>query len=355
MKRSLALGSLAACGLAGALVALSLAVAPIAGADGGTTGTTPTTAPTEPPTTTEPPSTTTIPEPRTIAPGVTVGHVPVGGMSYSEARAAVSAAFATPLVLVVSASHRVEVAPRDLGAYPHLTLAVRRAFTVHRFGFNVPLPVELAPGGVERFAEALGRKLDRKPVDSRLILYHLAPRITKDLPGRRLNRILAARAIVLALVTQSRTPISLVFRPVQPELTPKAFPHTIVIRRGSHELTLYRGATVQRRFGVATGQAIYPTPLGRFQIVVKYRDPWWYPPIGSSWAAGEKPIPPGPGNPLGTRWMGLSAPDVGIHGTPNAASIGYSASHGCIRMRIPDAEWLFDHVEIGTTVFIVGV
>jgi lipoprotein-anchoring transpeptidase ErfK/SrfK len=52
--------------------------------------------------------------------------------------------------------------------------------------------------------------------------------------------------------------------------------------------------------------------------------------------------------------MGLSAGGVGIHGTPNASSIGYSASHGCIRMRIPDAEWLFDRVRIGTTVFIVS-
>jgi lipoprotein-anchoring transpeptidase ErfK/SrfK len=51
--------------------------------------------------------------------------------------------------------------------------------------------------------------------------------------------------------------------------------------------------------------------------------------------------------------MGLSVPAVGIHGTPDAASIGYSASHGCIRMQIPDAEWLFEHVSEGTTVFIV--
>ena len=68
---------------------------------------------------------------------------------------------------------------------------------------------------------------------------------------------------------------------------------------------------------------------------------------------GAKPIPPGPGNPLGTRWMGISSPAVGIHGTPDAASIGYSASHGCIRMRIPDAEWLFNHVKIGTPVYIL--
>jgi lipoprotein-anchoring transpeptidase ErfK/SrfK len=52
--------------------------------------------------------------------------------------------------------------------------------------------------------------------------------------------------------------------------------------------------------------------------------------------------------------MGLSAPGVGIHGTPDPASIGYSVSHGCIRMRIPEAEWLFNHVDIGTPVFIVA-
>jgi lipoprotein-anchoring transpeptidase ErfK/SrfK len=106
-------------------------------------------------------------------------------------------------------------------------------------------------------------------------------------------------------------------------------------------------------FGVATGQSQYPTPLGRWHVVVKWRNPWWYPP-NSAWAKGEKPVPPGPGNPLGTRWMGLSASGVGIHGTPDDASIGYSASHGCIRMHIPDAEWLFNHVTVGTTVFIVS-
>jgi lipoprotein-anchoring transpeptidase ErfK/SrfK len=118
-------------------------------------------------------------------------------------------------------------------------------------------------------------------------------------------------------------------------------------------LTLYNGTKLERQFHVATGQNVYPTPLGRFSIVVKWRNPWWYPPA-SPWARGEKPIPPGPGNPLGTRWMGLSASGVGIHGTPDDGSIGYSLSHGCIRMHIPEAEWLFNHVNIGTTVFIIS-
>ena len=127
----------------------------------------------------------------------------------------------------------------------------------------------------------------------------------------------------------------------------------IVIERSSNRLVVWDGKKRWGTFGVATGQAIYPTPLGRFEIVTKQENPWWYPP-DSPWAAGLSPVPPGPGNPLGTRWMGLSAPGVGIHGTPDAASIGYSASHGCIRMRIPDAEWLFERVAVGSTVFIVG-
>jgi lipoprotein-anchoring transpeptidase ErfK/SrfK len=135
--------------------------------------------------------------------------------------------------------------------------------------------------------------------------------------------------------------------------TATAFKNTIVIRRGSNRLFLYRYQRLREAFRVATGQSQYPTPLGRFHVLVKWRNPWWYPP-NSRWAKGQKPIPPGPNNPLGTRWMGLSSPGVGIHGTPNPASIGYSLSHGCIRMYISDAEWLFNTIDIGTTVFIVG-
>jgi lipoprotein-anchoring transpeptidase ErfK/SrfK len=86
--------------------------------------------------------------------------------------------------------------------------------------------------------------------------------------------------------------------------------------------------------------------------VSKARNPWWIPPK-SGWAQNLQPIPPGPGNPLGTRWMGLSSPGVGIHGTPDATSVGYSRSHGCIRMYVPHAEWLFKRVHVGTPVVIV--
>jgi lipoprotein-anchoring transpeptidase ErfK/SrfK len=153
--------------------------------------------------------------------------------------------------------------------------------------------------------------------------------------------------------THRRDPVRARYKVLRPDVKRSSIPPAVVIRRGSKRLYLYHRNSHKATFGVAVGLPQYPTPLGRFHIVTMQRNPWWYPP-SAGWAAGADPIPPGPGNPLGTRWMGLSVGAVGIHGTPDSASIGYSASHGCIRMRISDAEWLFERVRVGSTVFIVG-
>jgi lipoprotein-anchoring transpeptidase ErfK/SrfK len=159
-------------------------------------------------------------------------------------------------------------------------------------------------------------------------------------------------AIVRALHSDERRPIPLLVRPIAPKVTRASFGPVVVISRGGNSLQLYDAMTPVRSFRVATGTAQYPTPAGSFSIVDMQRDPWWIPPA-SDWAKDAKPVPPGPGNPLGTRWMGISSPAVGIHGTPDAASLGYSRSHGCIRMAIPEAEWLFEQVDVGTPVLIV--
>lgn len=126
----------------------------------------------------------------------------------------------------------------------------------------------------------------------------------------------------------------------------------VIVRSDAHRLYFYKGSRPLRVFTVATGGTWTPTPHGRFRIVSKYRHPWWYPP-DANWAKDLDPIPPGPRNPLGTRWMGLSVPGVGIHGTPNPTSVGYSISHGCIRMKKRDAEFLFRLVRVGTRVWIL--
>jgi lipoprotein-anchoring transpeptidase ErfK/SrfK len=348
-KRGVALASTALLALAGGVLAFAFAT-PVAGADEGTTTTT------EPaPVTTTAPSPPPLPAgPRLLAPGITIGGTLVGGLSVHEAEDVLRAAFEAPLQLVVSPTRTITVDPREVGASVAAAPAVRRALAYRR-ALNVPLGIEVSTARVERFSERLGGQLDKSAVDSHWALRKLKPFPTRAVTGRRLNRVLTTRAVVQALRTHRREPIQLAFKTLEPKVTEDTIGHSIVIRRGDNHLLLYDGAGLVRRFQVATGRSSYPTPLGHFEIVIKERNPWWYPPAGSAWAAGEKPVPPGPGNPLGTRWMGISAPNVGIHGTPDAASVGYSASHGCIRMRIPEAEWLFQHVEVGDQVFIVAV
>ena len=195
-------------------------------------------------------------------------------------------------------------------------------------------------------------RFDRPSESSAVSLRRGRPFVSRAQAGLKLERREAERRIATALELHARGPVELSVRRIEPKRTRSDIGPVIVIRRGSHTLTLYNGARFVARFGIAVGAPSYPTPIGRFEIVTLQRDPWWYPP-DSEWAAGQEPVPPGPGNPLGTRWMGLSEPLIGIHGTPDAASIGYSASHGCIRMHIPDAEWLFERAEIGTPVFIL--
>ena len=126
-----------------------------------------------------------------------------------------------------------------------------------------------------------------------------------------------------------------------------------MILRGTKKLLLYNRVKLVKTFGIATGQVLVPDAARQLRDRDNAAGPVVVPaPVGLGRRLRSRP--PGPGNPLGTRWMGISAPYVGIHGTPDAASIGYSASHGCIRMRIPDAEWLFRRVDVGTPVFILA-
>jgi len=283
--------------------------------------------------------------------GVSIGGVQVGGMTPEAATAAVLQEFQTPLELQLG-STRILVAPDVLGATPVIDKAIERALTAEPNSV-IPLGVTVVPGAPAAFVASLAKRYDRPAVDSKLFLRQLRPWLSKERTGLKLDQRQAVRDVATAVAGGLRTGILLTQVTVRPKLTRANFGPVIVIRRGSNQLFLYDGMRFRQLFAVATGQHQYPTPLGRFSIVVKWKNPWWYPP-NSPWAAGQKPIPPGPGNPLGTRWMGLSASGVGIHGTPSDGSIGYSVSHGCIRMHIPQAEWLFNHVKVGTTVFIVA-
>jgi len=238
-------------------------------------------------------------------------------------------------------------------ATPYVDGAVGKA-SVSAPGTNVRLVVSVHGDAVRALVDRIAQKVQHRAAngDLALQLRNGKPYVAPGAFGRRLDTGDLVRHIVRELTANSRLPMHFTTTTVEPRALAAASHRVIVINRGQNLLSLYNGTKLWRQFRVATGQSAYPTPAGRFQIVVKWENPWWYPPA-SPWAAGESPVPPGPGNPLGTRWMGLSAPGVGIHGTPEPQSIGYSESHGCIRMLIPQAEWLFNHVDVGTTVFIV--
>ena len=288
--------------------------------------------------------------PALIARGVTVAGMPVGGMSNEQAQAALRPAFAPPVPLVYR-PRRWRIVPARFGAKVGVARGVATAMTA-RPGASVALTPTVDNDAVRQFVRALDKRISYPAKDAELAgLDGLRPKFTPEVVGVQVLRQLTRQRIVRALQSPQIQRVRVAVKVLGPERTVAKFGPVIVIRRGANELRYYLGAKLVRTFGVATGQSIYPTPIGMFDIVDMQLNPWWRPP-DSPWAKGLKPIPPGPGNPLGTRWMGLSAPGVGIHGTPDDASIGYSASHGCIRMHIPDAEWLFFHVKLGTPVVI---
>ena len=298
-----------------------------------------------------PADTTTTTASATIADGVMLGSVAVGGMTADVAAAAVHAAFWQPVVLRSGAT-TVKLDPTLVGLNVPVDLAVAKALAAAP-GTTFALRGIVDQKQLSTFVAHLAQRFAKKAVPGRLLLRANRPVVLQPVVGQVLKQRVAAAEITSELARGIRAPIALPFKLLKPAANSTAGGPVIVIRRVSNLLTLYDGSRYVRQFKVATGQSIYPTPLGVFHIVVMWKNPWWYPPP-DPWAKGKKPTPPGPGNPLGTRWMGISAPGVGIHGTPEPQSIGYSLSHGCIRMLIPSAEWLFDHVTIGTPVYIVA-
>jgi lipoprotein-anchoring transpeptidase ErfK/SrfK len=289
---------------------------------------------------------------RIIPFGVEAAGVKIGGLSAEPARTRIEQSFRRPIV-VAAGAHVVRIDPARAGAVADVDAAVAAAFAATPRS-SIAVPVRYSAARAGRIVAALAKRYDRAPVDARVTGADASgPTFAAARAGRAVDQRTMRAAIEQQLRDGTRAPLHLITGSVPPPRTVARFGPVIVITRATNTLRLYDGLRLVRIFRVATGQAIYPTPAGLWRIVVMQRNPWWYPPTYDSWAKGLKPVPPGPSNPLGTRWMGLNAPGVGIHGTDAPASIGYSASHGCVRMQVPDAEWLFEHVHVGTPVVIL--
>jgi lipoprotein-anchoring transpeptidase ErfK/SrfK len=116
----------------------------------------------------------------------------------------------------------------------------------------------------------------------------------------------------------------------------------VVVSLAHRKLAVIENGKPVEIFDVAVGKPSTPSPVGTFTIVNRVSNPTYYHP--------GKVVPPGPSNPLGTRWIGLSQKGYGIHGTDNPTSIGRAQSHGCIRLRNADVERLFERLRAGDVV-----
>lgn len=160
-------------------------------------------------------------------------------------------------------------------------------------------------------------------------------RLETEIRAARLAGILLLGAAELAAQRRPSAPA----RANEPALRAE---RRIVISIPDRKLALLEGGAVVKVYPVAVGRHVSPSPTGTFQIATRVSHPAYYRP--------GVVIPPGANNPVGTRWMGLSEPGYGIHGTNQPRSVGHEASHGCIRMLNRDAEDLFSRVRVGDSV-----
>jgi lipoprotein-anchoring transpeptidase ErfK/SrfK len=305
-----------------------------------------------------------------ILAGVTVAGVDVGGMTRDEAVAAVKATTEPKLrrgVFVVGGGKRWPVTPAGLGHGAGVEQAVDAAVAGpelswfkdfwHRLtnkpvGHSVDVALATDDTKVTRFVKALAPKLAVAPTNAsiRLVDGKVVKQKAKD--GRVLDVEASTRALAKALRGNARK-VKLVTRPVDPKVTNDKLGKTIEINLSTNRLTFYDGLKVRKVYPVATGQPSFPTPQGTWEVVYKRVNPTWTNPAKDGWGADmPASIPPGPGNPLGTRAMSLNASGILIHGTYASYSIGSYASHGCIRMLLSDVEALYPQVPMGTPVLI---
>ena len=204
----------------------------------------------------------------------------------------------------------------------------------------------------------LGQKVGRKPENARIDTSSGLVSIVPAVEGRSLDLTAATNRVFekgQQLAAAPGPDGGSVVAPLimsKPKVT--GFADVILVRTGENRLYHYENGALVKTYTVATGQPKYPTPTGNFQIVLKRFRPTWVNPDPTGWGKSlPKTIPPGPSNPLGTRALNINSPGIRIHGTSNYKSLGTAASHGCIRMAMPEVEELFDKVETGTPVIII--
>lgn len=311
-----------------------------------------------------------------IAEGVTVAGVDVGGMDADEATAAVRRELLAPLKgeLTVSLGEQSWTLPGEkLKVRANIAEAVDEAVAESQDGglptrlvryvsggeLDKPVTAELdySKPAINRFVRHVAEEVNRDPVDASVEPSSDSLNVVPGKNGRKLrdNRLTEDLEEAVLNADASDTVVAHIHA-TKPEVTTKdvatKYPSYLTLDRGSFTLRLWQDLKNTKTYTVAVGQEGLETPEGIYQIEAKEENPTWYVP-DSDWAgslAGTV-VPPGPSNPIKARWMAIYE-GAGIHGTEETSSLGSAASHGCVRMAIPDVEELYDLVEVGTPIYI---
>jgi lipoprotein-anchoring transpeptidase ErfK/SrfK len=309
-----------------------------------------------------------------IAEGVTIGGVPVGGLDADEARVKVSRQVARGLeqpIAVTYGKTRFTLSAEDAGVQADVGGMVEDAVAASRDGnvfarvsrdlrgeeedVEVSVSATYSPKAARQLVARVGDKLDREPKDATLDFPSLDAVEEQD--GVAVKRGQLRQAVGAALLSPNDRTVEAPVKTTKAKVTrdelAKEYPTVLVADHASFQLRLYKNLKLSKTYTVAFGAAGYDTPRGLFNIQNKQVDPVWSVP-NSDWAgdlAGTV-VPGGtPENPLKARWMGISD-GAGLHGTDDVGSLGSAASHGCIRMAIPDVIDLYDRVEVGDPIYI---
>jgi lipoprotein-anchoring transpeptidase ErfK/SrfK len=311
-----------------------------------------------------------------IAEGVTVNGVDVGGLTPEQARDKLSAALLKPLDRPVSVRYqgrRFTLTPAAARVAIDIDGSVDRAMDASQKGnlftrtwrevrgteldARVEAKVSWDRSAVRKIVRRVKASLTVEPRDASVDLEHgnVDPVMSKDGQSVELDRL--RHDIRTALLNPgprriARIHTKVVAPKVSTEDLAKEYPAIIIVNRGAFTLRFYKDLKLQKTYRIAVGQVGLETPAGLYHVQNKAVNPSWHVP-NSAWAgklAGTV-VPPGPANPIKARWMGIFD-GAGIHGTDATGSIGSAASHGCIRMLIPDVIELYDKVPVGAPVYI---
>jgi lipoprotein-anchoring transpeptidase ErfK/SrfK len=309
-----------------------------------------------------------------IAKGVSIAGVDVGGMTVADARRVIARELRAPLekpISVVRAGQRFTLSAQDAGVHADVTGMVDEALDASRDGnliarvardltggeenAQVPARVTYDEQAIDDLVKRVRNRLNRKPRDAEIdfpAMEKVEERNGLAVKSALLRQHLAQALTVPGVGRRVKAPVR-VTRPkvTQAELANK-YPVVMVADRNSFKLRLYKSLTLVKEYTVAVGAVGFDTPAGMYHIQNKAVDPTWTVP-DSDWAGDLRGqvIPPGPDNPLKARWMGIYD-GAGIHGTEETYSLGTAASHGCLRMAIPDVIELYDQVDVGTPIYI---